>query len=343
MRFSSPLVTALGCFLAGAILAGVCNWRVLVGSMATQATDADSLEFDHVQLGTLVPNQKKPFFIKLRNRHTAVLELSAPSTSCGCIAAAKEPISLQPGAQISVPFIYHADSYPGSVNRNVVFACAADSTLTWTVNVAGEVVANVWAEPSEILIVYEDGEIPRGEFLLHRRFVPEETDAPLFDVVAGDPALVVEPTQSSAEMQRFSVSISGEAASGEGAVSLRILGKDRSTVLMLPVQWKRKPLLRCYPPALRLKTSRVADSHESRRLVISRGAEIQGRAIDIQALVPWLRVAKTQDSGGAVVVDLRLDPDTIPENFDAPALRISASGREPVLYRAQIGRPIDAR
>jgi len=109
--------------------------------------------------GRLRPLESVNCSIPLRNVGNVSLTISNLRSSCGCTVAELEKQELRPGEGTELHVTFTAGSTPGKTRKTVTFRTNDPEAATATIEICGEVIARLIAEPKALRF----GNVPLGE------------------------------------------------------------------------------------------------------------------------------------------------------------------------------------
>lgn len=306
--------------LVGGILA-VNGRRIGLGDAdRDEATSADlsgALEFSSVGVGHLKPGERRTAELRVRNVTAKRLRLARPRSCCGCEVIDAAAVTLHPGETASYQVQVRAPAVLGPFERRISLLTHQAAEAVWTVLVSGEVVADWWATPMQVVI---EGSGPsqagnQVRVCYHpgcRIGRVESTDVRVC-------ATRAEPNENS-ETLELAVNVEPDAQSFMSELSIYDVGG--ALVLTIPVEWRRRAAFRCFPDIVQIPPTADTPTVEQ-SIFLFFGESPNSQKIDIEPLVPWVqvlqRVATDRSMRLRVLVDLR----RCPHDFNDPLIRIT--------------------
>lgn len=288
---------------------------------------------ESVDLGTLAAGDSKVFDIVIHNPTGRTIALKPPQTSCGCIAISKKPILIDARSKMLAEFSYKAGATPGPISEKIIFFSASRNNVVWPVRVTGNVTADIWSEPASVSLPVGLDEHPSAKIVIHH-----VAGMRIRDIIVDAEELSVHTSPASCnELETFvTVSLGDVRESGKGNIS--VLGPRQSLLLTIPIRWIKRPLLKFQPSILRIAKDELPSSgYVERKILVYRGTKVKGRFVEVDTMVPWMRIAEMEDNGTVIVLRVRFDVLSLPKHFSDSVLTLTTDDRAtPIQYAAMI-------
>jgi hypothetical protein len=258
------------------------------------------------------------FSITVRNRSAATIGLNPPKMSCGCVAGPVQAFEVQAKGEQRLEFAITAPESPGEFTRHVAFTLVDSPAPHWDVTVAGAVEADVWAQPSQLQMLYAPGESPSATLTVHRKANMDITN---FETASDLLNVEVMYTDQTTHQLRASVNTPTSA----GSATLRVRGGNEYW-LTIPISWAERPAFHFFPARLAISKDHVLAGDLSKQLTLLLRESPKEASFKSEALAPWVRIAETDMSATRILLQLQLDAREIPADFAGPILRVSIDG-----------------
>jgi hypothetical protein len=281
--------------------------------------DTSTLEVTGGSLGDLKLKESQVFELTLSNSSARAIVLQPPTTTCGCIRVDSGEIVVPARGVIGARFRLNAPGTPGTISKAIILVARDFPALRWEVPITGTVVAPIWAEPSELNLESEAGKEISDRIIVHH--VPDLAIAKV-SVSSGDVKATTRMADDEMVEIHLSIDCGQEGRIPTGTAVVQVVGTNGAELLRIPVSWKPRGWLRCFPAIVDLDQGQAGEGSEERTLLLFSRLK-KGGTLRIESLVPWIHVEQTQPSSFGFVLHLKIDAAGRPPAFDAPILKIS--------------------
>ena len=289
---------------------------VLQGSIPVSKSDLTVVD---VQLGDVPIQEKREAVVRITNQRPWPVFMDQPNSGCGCMTVNKQPFWIGPYGSIEIPFTLTMPSQPGPVARQIRFRSRSSEMEHWTATVEANVIANVWAEPSSLVMTCGRAKsIATAEVQVRcqpgRSIQSVVSDSQFCKVEMGRPL-------SNGVICNVSVDLS-ERPEGNGLITAT---DDEGHQQTIPYRWAKLNGLSFVPRVTPIPEESQGNPRHIRSLLVS---EKGTRSILIRTLVPWVELVPSAQEGSSQIVQLRIKEGQMPDHFQGELARAEAEAED---------------
>jgi hypothetical protein len=267
------------------------------------------IECDNVSLGSMRPDEHRPFVLRISNRGRQSAELVV-KPDCGCITRTVDDrfVTIAAGTHVEIPMRLVAPCQPGAISKSITILSAGDAAeaVEAVAKLSGTVAADYWAEPCKATVNLVSQRDLAVEFVVHH---PES--ASLEVRVRPDREGQLELVPANARTSRLKVLYTDSNLATEGGfvVEIRPANGDASAeTVQIPVHWTKCSELSFSPSRLR-----VTEGQREYRVYIPRAGAASAVNILVETVVPGVSVTEQASTDSGIMVHLTVEAGTVRE------------------------------
>ena len=309
--------------------AGLLSYDLILDGVCAPSRQA--LECKSVDLGDFRPNEKREIVVQIRNKGFRTLALRPPRSSCGCMSMDDESVTLLPFTSHDISFEITVASLPGKFRRSILLQSRDFPDLNWQVEVRGEVVAQVWAQPTTLELCSQRDKVARGSVAIHT--TRAGCLANFIEIEAVESGVEFSLREAGEDILWIDSIFRPDNTTSPGQVdtlSLRDVS-DGAELLRIPVKWRPQQPYECVPRRIDLGDLDSQSAQFTRTVLIA--MQSPDVAVQIVELEKWAKIVEKETDGQITRLTIQFHTHLMPRVVGCPILELVTSDGESTYLR----------